>query len=107
MITDGDVVTKNMTKEKWVKTRDKVQWLGLHTGLQDKFMQDHLPEYDNDLVSIDKNLIHFKTTKKMIGFVVYVAQTYTLLVPYLKGIYLTLNSWKKSQYTGGWENSEG
>eukprot|EP00536_Pseudo-nitzschia_multiseries_P006884 jgi/Psemu1/16373/gm1.16373_g len=40
--------------------------------------------------SVEK--IHHKTLKLCVGFLVYVAMTYTLMVPYLKGPYLTLNS---------------
>ena len=37
-------------------------------------------------------MIPFKTLERVIGFLVYVAQTYTSMVQYFKGIYLTLNS---------------
>ena len=46
--------------------------------------------------------IHYKTTEQLVGFIVYVAQTYTNLFPYLKGIYLTLNSWRKGRDSEGW-----
>ena len=36
--------------------------------------------------------IPFKQSEHIVGFLVYVSQTYTCMVPYLKGIYLTLNS---------------
>ena len=32
----------------------------------------------------------------------YVALTYTPMVPYLKGIYLTLNSWRQGRDDEGW-----
>ena len=37
--------------------------------------------------------IHFKTMERFTDFLVYIAGMYTMLVLYLKGIYLTLNSW--------------
>ena len=46
--------------------------------------------------------IHFKTTERFVGFLVYVAGTYTMFTPYLKGIYLTLNSWRPGRTTDGW-----
>lgn len=108
VITDKDVVIKSVKKEQWDKTRDKVWRLGLQAGLWDSFTQDHLPEYDKDVIfTKDKNLIHFKTTKKLVGLMVYVAQTYTSLVAYLKGIYLILNSWQNCQDTEGWVTQEG
>ena len=36
------------------------------------------------------------------GFLVYVAGTYTMFTPYLKGIYLTLNSWRPGRTADGW-----
>ena len=33
---------------------------------------------------------------------VYVSQTYTMMVPYLKGVYLTLNLWRKGWDKNGW-----
>lgn len=63
------------------------------SGFADRFTQDHLLGFDEDVISQDKNLINFKIIKKFIGFMVYVAQTYTSLVHYLKGFYLTPNSW--------------
>ena len=70
-------------------------------------MQNHLPGYDKEGISEDENLIHFKTTEKFIRFLVYVAQTYTSLVPYLKEIYLTLNSWRNGRDAEGWGTPEG
>ena len=37
-------------------------------------------------------------------FIVYVAQTYPALMPCMKGIYLTLNSWRPQQDEEGWKN---
>lgn len=102
VITNGDVVTNSVKKKQLEKIREKVRRLVLQAWLRDRFTQDHLPEYDEDVISQDENLIHFKTTTKLLGFVVYVVQTYTSLVPYLKGIYLTLNSWQKGQDREGW-----
>jgi hypothetical protein len=58
-------------------------------------------------VSAEKNTapdgkIYFKTTEQFLGFVVYVSMTYKSLVPYLKGIFLTLNSWQPDRDEFGW-----
>ena len=37
VITDGDVVTKSVMKERWEKTKDKIRWLGLQAGVKDEF----------------------------------------------------------------------
>jgi hypothetical protein len=36
------------------------------------------------------------------GFLVYVTRTYTTLVPYLKGVHLTLDSWRANRGDDGW-----
>jgi hypothetical protein len=36
---------------------------------------------------------------------VYVAMTYTCIIPFLKGIYLTLNSWRGNQNKEGWKET--
>ena len=37
------------------------------------------------------------------GFLVYLSRTYTSIVPYLKGIHLTLDSWRKGRDREGWK----
>jgi hypothetical protein len=49
--------------------------------------------------------LHFKSLECNVGFIVYVAMTYTSMIPYLKGIYLTLNSWRGNQNKDGWKES--
>ena len=107
MITDGDVATKSVTMERWIKTRDKIRWLGMQAGLRDRFTPDKFPGVKDDVTTKDGRMIHFKTTERLIGFVVYVSQTYTSLVPYLKGIYLSLNSWRSGRDEEGWLTPEG
>ena len=52
-----------------------------------------------------KGHIHFKTAESIVGFLVYVAMTYSSLMPYLKGLYLSLNSWRKNRDNEGWKLS--
>ena len=44
------------------------------------------------------------TTQKLIGFIiiVHVSLMYTTMDAYLKGVYLTLNLWRKGRDTDGW-----
>eukprot|EP00536_Pseudo-nitzschia_multiseries_P013694 jgi/Psemu1/36047/gm1.36047_g len=46
--------------------------------------------------------IHHKTLKLCVGFLVYVAMKYIHMIPYLKGLYITLNSWRTHQDARGW-----
>jgi hypothetical protein len=43
-----------------------------------------------------------KTAESFRGFLVYVAHTYTAMVPYLKGIHLSLDSWRANRDEDGW-----
>jgi hypothetical protein len=47
--------------------------------------------------------LHFKSLERNVGFIVYVAMTYTSMIPYLKGIYLTLYSWRGNWNKDGWK----
>ena len=90
-----------MTDERWRKTQEKIRWLGKQVGLTDEFTESVDP------VAISEarpgvDVIHYKTTESVVGFLVYVSQTYTMMVPYLKGVYLTLNSWRKGRDKNGW-----
>jgi len=51
----------------------------------------------------NKAAMDYKTLESYRGFLIYVAQTYTTLVPYLKGIHLTLDSWRPNQDDDGWK----
>ena len=39
------------------------------------------------------------------GFLLYVTRTYPSMVPYLKGIHLTLDSWRPQRDSEGWKDS--
>jgi hypothetical protein len=46
--------------------------------------------------------LNFKKLRSYRGFLVYVSRTYGFLVPYLKGIHLTLESWRANRDSEGW-----
>jgi hypothetical protein len=48
----------------------------------------------------------FKTLEQHRGFFVYIAWTCPSLVPYLKGIHLTLDSWWPNQDSQGWKDHQ-
>ena len=100
--TDGDNVTKSVTQERWEKTQNKIRWLGKQVKLWDRYTLDTYKSVDPSCESETGERIHFKTTESFVGFIQYVASTFTCLTPYLKGIYLTMNSWRKGRDEGGW-----
>ena len=87
-----EVVTKSVTKERWTKVQHKIRWIASQVGLIDQYSATVDEKILPSEKAPRKGMIHFKTLEKFVGFLVYVAQTYTTFVPYLKGLYLTLNS---------------
>jgi hypothetical protein len=86
--TDGESVEKMVSQERWDKTKDCIQWI-----------QDQLEAAPNKKFP---KILH-KRLKSIRGFLVYVSRTYCELVPYLKGIHLTLDSWQTGQSSSGWK----
>lgn len=84
---DGSVFV-TVTQERWVKTKSIIRWIS------------------NEMEESD--VIEFKQLERYRGFLIYVARTYPMLIPYLKGIHLTLDSWRPWQREDGWKltNSE-
>jgi hypothetical protein len=81
--TDQDAVSVSVTQEKWERAR----------------------EYLVDIRSIldSGGVFDFKTLEKQRGFLVYVTRTYPALVPFLKGIHLTMDNWRGNRDPEGWK----
>ena len=86
--TDGDRVKVLITQEKWEKSKTLLQniWSCLH------------PE--------GPNLLPFKKLESARGYLVYTTRTYPSMVPYLKGIHLTLDSWRSRRNSDGWRSNQ-
>jgi hypothetical protein len=83
VLTSGGGVFLTVTVERWQKAKQMIQWI--HDG-----------------ISSGTPLLH-KTLESYRGFLVYVSRTYPYLVPYLKGIHLTLDSWRPNRDAEGWK----
>lgn len=83
--TDG-VVTRMVSQEKWDKTKAILTWIWEQVGLSDKD-------------------INYKVLESHRGFLVYVARTYPIMKPYLKGIHATLDSWRPGRDSDGWKTN--
>ena len=106
--TNG-VVTKGVTQERWDKVKTRVRWIAHQVGLRDEYSSESYGELDQKMANDGarpEGHVHFKTTESCVGFLVYVAMTYTSMVPYLKGIYLTLNSWRPDRDLEGWSTKK-
>ena len=99
--TDSDVVRKSVTKERWKMVQSKVRWLAEHVNLKDEFLKDNSIGSTDD-IEAPPGKIKLKTMERFVGFFVYVSQTYTSFAPYLKDIYVTLNSWHPGRDTDVW-----
>jgi len=53
-----------------------------------------------------KTQLDFKDLEKGRGFLVYLSRTYPAITPFLKGIHLTLDSWREGRDDDGWKLSK-
>jgi hypothetical protein len=92
----GQVCVK-LTKERWDKTHKMVRdiWQEF-SDRQKEVPVEVLGEYS-------AGGINRKQLERRQGFLVYVAHAYPSLVPYLKGIHLTLDSWRSDRNKDGWK----
>jgi hypothetical protein len=85
--------TKMVTQEWWDKTKGKIDWMW--RAYQDERGGDIDKDYPMDRIP-------HKKLESIWGFLVYVARTYSSIVPYLKGIHLTLDLWRDKRGIDGW-----
>jgi hypothetical protein len=104
-MTDGKAVCEGVTKERWVKLQSKIRWIGKQLKLSNEFSKTEDSEMGVDSSESDESVPHFKSLERNAGFIVYVAMTYTSMIPYLKGIYLTLNSRRGNRNKEGWKET--
>jgi hypothetical protein len=92
--TDGTTVEKMVSQSRWDKTREKIRWIDrqLTNASQDEDLDSNCP----------KGHLPHKKLESIRGFLVYVSRTYQEFVPLLKGIHLTLDSWRKGRASSGW-----
>jgi hypothetical protein len=94
----GQVCVK-VTQERWDKTR--------------KMVRDIWQEYSDRQTELPVEVLgedsagdlNHKQLERRQGFLVYVDQAYPSLVPYLKGIYITLDSWRSDRNEDGWKQT--
>ena len=81
---DPESVNVLVSQDKWNKTKAYVR--EIHQELKE---------------SKDGKLCH-KPLERKRGFLIYVTRTYPSMVPYLKGIHLTLDAWRPGRDEDGW-----
>jgi hypothetical protein len=83
VLTSDSAVCLTVTVELMAESQDLIQWI-----------------YDG--IMAGSSLCH-KTLESYRGFLVYISQTYPYIVPCLKGIHLTLDSWHPHRGALGWK----
>jgi len=73
-----------VTQAKWTKGRDQVKEIAA-------MLEENPTEMPRERL------------ERIRGFLVYLSRTYTDMVPYLKGIHLTLDSWRAGRDYAGWK----
>ena len=81
--TTDSSVRIEVAQDKWEKTQKQIEWIIEHFE--------------------DEGGIPFKPLERIRGFLVYTTRTYPAMVPYLKGIHLTLDGWREGRDDEGWK----
>lgn len=82
--TDDEVIVM-VDPEKWLKTK--------------RYIGDILDELKNS----GNGKLNRKELERKRGFLIYVTRTYPSMVPYLKGMHLTIDGWRRHRDEEGWK----
>ena len=82
-----NAVSKAVTQEKWDKARTIIK------RYTEGFQHSPTPAFSH------------KQMQRDVGFLVHVAMTFSSLMPFLKGFYLTMNAWRGGRNKDGWKLS--
>jgi len=85
-VSVNGVITVSVTQDRWNKVREIIAWIEAEISKGDE--------------------IDFKMLERFRGFLVYVSRTYPTMVPYLKGIHLSLDSWRPWRGSDGWKMTQ-
>jgi hypothetical protein len=65
--------------------------------------QRYIGEALGELLGLRDDSLDFKSLESKRGFLIYVTRTYPSMVPYLKGMHLTLDLWRPNRDEEGWK----
>jgi len=83
VVITNDEVYLCVSDERWAKTQEAIYWM---------------LEEAKRMSGMD-----FKRLESIRGFLVYVSQVYISMKPYLRGIHMTLDSWRPNRDEDGWK----
>jgi hypothetical protein len=104
IVSDETGVYKLVTDARWEKTRRKIRWFASYVGLVPKNEEDE-EQLEKERKMCPFGQLPHKTAESYRGFLVDVSRTYSAMVPYLKGIHLTIDSWRPNRDEDGWKNT--
>jgi hypothetical protein len=81
----------------------KIQCFALYLGLTQLLDEDKELSKNHRLCPAGQ--LPHKEAELYRGFLVYMSRTYPAMVPYLKGIHLTIDSWQTNGDKEGWKNT--
>ena len=87
---DNEAITKSVAQDKW----DKAQ------GIVSSLMKSCDSDKDG------RPMLNRKDLERATGFMNHLAMTFEDVTPFLKGLYLTLNSWRPGRDQDDWKMSE-
>jgi hypothetical protein len=103
--TVNGAVSKYITQERWDKAKNRLKWLGHYVGANVKESEvDFAMEEELKVGKPPSGYIGHKVAEKY-RFFVYLSRTYGAMVPYLKGLHLSLDSWRPDRDEDGWRTS--
>lgn len=85
VVSTATGVYVTISLERWTKAKGTIQWISEASKLGKE--------------------INFKTLERYRGYLIYISQTYPTITPFLKGIHLTLDSWRHWWDGESWEMS--
>jgi hypothetical protein len=56
-----------------------------------------------DMLDADSERLDRKRLEQIRGFLGYVTRTYPCMIPYMMGLHLTIDGWRKNRDGGGWQ----
>jgi hypothetical protein len=103
IILDETGIYKLVMEMRWQKMQQKIGWFASYLGLIPR--EDEEEHLAKEWKACPFGHLPHKTAKSYRGFLVYVSRTYGTLVPYLKGIHLTIYSCHRLHDDDGWKNT--
>ena len=99
VVATSDSLIKSVSQDRWTKTRESINWFTQFSEMKN-VKECSLEHYNG---SCPTGHIPHKRALSLRGFLVYVSRTYRGFVPYLKGLHLSLDSWRPNRDEDGWK----